>query len=81
MVEKRLSEMKPREKGIIVTVVGGPPSLKKRILDMGLVRNTEIEVIRNAPLGDPVEFRALGYDLCLRKDEARYVVVRVEKES
>ncbi len=77
---KRLSEMRLGEKGIITDISSeAPSSLKRRILDMGLVRGTSIRVIRNAPLGDPVEFEALGYKLSLRKDEAKFLLVEVEE--
>jgi len=79
-MEKRLSELKPGEKGIILRVEGSGAT-KRRILDMGLVRGTEIKVIRRAPLGDPVEFLLKGYNLSLRKSEGDNVYVRVVEEG
>lgn len=79
-MEKRLSELKPGEKGIILRVEGSGAT-KRRILDMGLVRGTEIKVIRRAPLGDPVEFLLKGYNLSLRKSEGDNVYVRVVEEE
>ena len=79
-MEKRLSELKPGEKGIILRVEGSGAT-KRRILDMGLVRGTEIKVIRRAPLGDPVEFLLKGYNLSLRKSEGDNVYVRVVEED
>jgi len=79
-MEKRLSELKPGEKGIILRVEGSGAT-KRRILDMGLVRGTEIKVIRRAPLGDPVEFLLKGYNLSLRKSEGDKVYVRVVEEG
>jgi len=76
-MKKRLSEMRPGEEGIIIDFLRGPNTLLRRLLDMGLVKNTRIKVIRNAPLGDPVEFEALGYPISLRKDEAKYIIVEV----
>ncbi len=74
--------MRPGEGGEILDISGdAPPSLKRRILDMGLVRGTLVKVVRSAPLGDPVEFEALGYDLSLRKDEAAFIIVKVEVEE
>lgn len=77
-IVKRLNEMKPGEEGVIVDVLRGPSMLIKRILDMGLVKNTRVKVIRNAPLGDPVEFEALGNPVSLRRDEAKYIMVEVD---
>ena len=49
--------------------------LRKRLLDMGLTKGTEIYVKKVAPLGDPIEISLRGYDLSLRKDEAAFVQV------
>ena len=75
-MEKRLSEMGPGEKGAVTRITGG--GVNRRIMDMGIVRGTDIEVIRSAPLGDPVEFLLKGYNLTLRRDEAKNVYVEVE---
>ncbi len=75
--EKRLSEMRPGEKGKITKVVGDR-SLLSRLTAMGIVRGERINVVRNAPLKDPVEFLLKGYHLSLRKDEAEGVYVEVE---
>jgi ferrous iron transport protein A len=47
------------------------------MMDMGLLKGTEIKVVRLAPLGDPIEFEVKGYNLSLRKKEARLVEVEV----
>lgn len=77
-MERQLSDLKPGEKAVILRVVG-TGSVRRRMLDMGLVKGTEIVVIRRAPLGDPIEFRLKGYNLSLRKEEAKKVFVKVEK--
>lgn len=76
-MEKRLSELKPGERGIIIRVKGSG-ALRRRILDMGLVSGTEITVVRRAPLGDPIEFLLKGYNLSLRAEEAKHVYVQTE---
>lgn len=76
-MEKRLSELEPGEKGTITRVTGAGATLR-RMLDMGLVKGTEITVVRRAPLGDPVEFLLKGYNLSLREEEAEKVYVLVE---
>jgi len=78
-MEKRLSELKPGERGVISRITGDR-KLRKRLLDMGLTRGTEIIVVRRAPLGDPVEFLLKGYNLSLRKRECEGVYVLVEEE-
>jgi len=76
-MKKRLSELEPGEKGVISKVVGDR-EIRRRLLDMGLTRGTEIIVVRRAPLGDPVEFLLKGYNLSLRKRESENVYVFVK---
>jgi len=73
---KPLKELKPNEKGKVVKV-GGRGSVHRRLLDMGLVAGTEVEVERVAPLGDPIEVKVKGYHLTLRKEEAANIQVEV----
>ena len=49
------------------------PELRQRLLDMGIMRGTELYVERHAPLGDPVEITLKGYSLALRMSEARQI--------
>lgn len=58
----------------IVKVTGDMPT-KRRLMDMGLTKNTEVNVLKLAPLGDPIELRARGYDLSIRKDDAKHIGV------
>jgi ferrous iron transport protein A len=74
MSVKTLNQLEPGERATIVKV-GGEGPVRRRILDMGVVSGAEIEVVRVAPLGDPVEFRIKGYNLSLRKSEAKNVQV------
>jgi len=76
MAVKTLNQLEPGERATIVKVEGEGP-VRRRILDMGVVSGAEIEVVRVAPLGDPVEFLIKGYNLSLRKSEARNVQVEV----
>jgi len=61
-------------RGFVVSVKGDP-EVRRRLLEMGFCAGTHIEVIRRAPLGDPIEFRLRGYHLSLRDEQARYVQV------
>jgi len=79
-MEIRLSELKPGEKGVVSKVIGDR-EVRRRLLDMGLTRGTEIIVVRRAPLGDPVEFLLKGYNLSLRKRECENVYVLVKEEG
>jgi Fe2+ transport system protein FeoA len=59
-----------------VVSVGGDSDLRRRLLEMGFCNGAEVEVIRRAPLGDPIEFRLRGYCLSLRDAQAQYVQVK-----
>ena len=76
MVVKPLSEMKAGEKGKI-SQAGGSGQVHRRILDMGVIPQTTVEVERIAPMGDPIWIRLKGYQLSLRKEEAANVYVEV----
>jgi ferrous iron transport protein A len=60
----------------VVASIQVPPAHRARMLEMGLLVGTPLEVIRFAPLGDPVEIRIRGYNLSLRRHEADLVLVR-----
>jgi Fe2+ transport system protein FeoA len=47
-----------------------PPDTHQRLMEMGLTRGATIEVVRYAPMGDPIEIRVRGYHLSLRRSEA-----------
>ena len=53
-----------------------PQTLKLRLEEMGLTKGSEVTVLKTAPLGDPLEIRVRGYELCIRKDLARQYTVR-----
>jgi len=80
MVERNLSDLEPGDK-CKVTHVGGSGGERRRMMDMGIVRGSRIEVVRKAPMGDPVEFLLRGYNLTLRKHEAEVVRVEVKEEG
>jgi ferrous iron transport protein A len=61
-----------------VVEVGGEPSLRRRLLEMGFCNGAMVETVRRAPLGDPIEFRLRGYYLSLRAEEARHIRIEVE---
>ena len=60
-----------------VVKLHGEGAVKRRIMDMGITKNTEIYVRKVAPLGDPVEMKVKGYHLSLRKDEASKIEVEM----
>ena len=64
--------------GQTVTVVKlhGEGAVKRRIMDMGITKGTEIYIRKVAPLGDPIEVTVRGYELSLRKADGEMVEVR-----
>ena len=58
-----------------VLSVGGETEFRRRLLEMGFCNGTCVEMIRRAPLGDPIEFRLRGYHLSLRDEQARHVQI------
>ena len=70
-----LSSLKVGSTGT-VTAIKIPPENRGRLLEMGLLVGTPVELIRFAPLGDPVEIKVRGYNLSLRKHEAEQIWVQ-----
>mgnify|MGYP003470022863 CR=1 FL=1 len=58
-----------------VLKIRGEGAVKRRIMDMGITKNTDIFVRKVAPLGDPVEVTVRGYELSLRKADAEMIEV------
>lgn len=71
---KTLGELLPGQKGKVVNLGEKGPG-RRRLMDMGITPGVEIEVVKIAPLGDPVEVNLRGYELSLRKDEASQIKV------
>ncbi len=60
----------------VIRQLNGAPSIVRRIMELGLVPGTRVEVIRLAPLGDPVELRVRDVHLSIRRSEAAHILVR-----
>ncbi len=71
---KTLKDVKVGERATVVKL-HGEGATKRRIMDMGLTRGTEVYVRKVAPLGDPVELNVRGYELSVRKADAEMVEV------
>jgi Fe2+ transport system protein FeoA len=61
-----------------VSAVGGEPDLRRRLLEMGFCNGAQVQVVRKAPLGDPIEYKLRGYHLSLRAAQARHVSVQAD---
>lgn len=76
----RLSDLKTGETGIIVKILGHG-AFRKRVLEMGFVKGRPITAILSAPLRDPIKYSLMGYEISLRRSEARLVEVVPVKDT
>lgn len=74
-----LSDLKNGERGIILKVKGRG-AFRKRIIEMGFVVGKPVEVVKKAPLRDPIEYNIMGYNVSLRNSEAQLIEVSREKD-
>jgi ferrous iron transport protein B len=72
-----LDTLKTGQRATVKTVGGAGSALNQRLMEMGVFEGAEVEVIRFAPLGDPMELRLHGYNLSVRKADAAFVQVEV----
>jgi ferrous iron transport protein A len=71
---RSLDRLRPGERGVIVRL-DGDPAIVQRLMELGLVPGTGVEMVRHAPLGDPVELRVRQVHLSLRRSEAAHIHV------
>jgi ferrous iron transport protein A len=79
MPQKKLSELRPGESGVVERVEGTGP-FRQRLLEMGLTRGVRVEMEKTAPLGDPTEYVVKGYHISLRKGVADLITLRLGGE-
>ena len=61
---------------VVVTKIEGDSAYKRRIMDMGITKGSELYIRKVAPLGDTVEITVIVYELSVRKDDAQCVQVK-----
>ena len=71
---KTLRDVKIGEKATVVKL-HGEGAVRRRIMDMGITKQTEVYVRKVAPLGDPIEVTVRNYELSLRKEDAEMIEV------
>ena len=69
-----LNDLKPGESGIVSDILS-KGALKRRLVDMGITPGVDVTVKRIAPLGDPISIHLRGYDLSIRRSEAKSIAV------
>ncbi|MEO6880638.1 MAG: FeoA family protein [Mycobacteriaceae bacterium] len=71
-----LADLRAGQSGLVQDVCGDiEPSTARRMVDLGFGPGAEVQVVRRAPLADPVVFRVAGYEVALRRAQARCIQV------
>ncbi len=70
-----LAELKKGETGIVIDIEPGA-NFKLRLTEMGVTRGVKITMLRTAPFGDPTEFRLLGFNICMRRCDAKKILIQ-----
>ncbi|MCO1600460.1 MULTISPECIES: FeoA family protein [Desulfosporosinus] len=73
-MDRFLQDLKPGERARVERIEGGG-ALRRRMMDMGIVPGVELEVVRCAPLGGPLQIRLKGYYLAMRRGECARIMV------
>ena len=60
----------------VIRTVGGSGALRCRLLDMGLIPRTQVTLQKIAPMGDPIQIQLRGYELTIRREDARKITLR-----
>jgi ferrous iron transport protein A len=72
--ETTLDRLAPGERGVILRLLGDR-GVVRRLMELGFVPGTEVEVVRHAPLGDPVELKIRDVHISIRRSEATSIHV------
>lgn len=79
-MQKTLADLGPSERGQIHTI-NGTDGISHRLAELGFTPGQTVEVIRLAPLGDPIQIRIRGFQLALRRQEAARVLLAFSDPS
>ena len=74
-IAEPLSALQPGQRGKVIAIEV-PGAMRGRLMEMGFTTGTVIEVVRFAPMGDPIEFKVRGAHISLRKAEAAGIRVQ-----
>jgi ferrous iron transport protein A len=77
---KTLNDLAPGEKGLLVDI-DAPAPLKQRFIDLGIIEGATLELIKTAPLGDPVEIKVNRTLYALRKSEAESLIIETTGDN
>ena len=73
-----IDDLKIGQSGTIAAV-GGEGALRLRFLDMGLIPGTKVLLQKIAPMGDPIQIQVRGYELTIRRDDAKKITLQEKK--
>lgn len=79
-MERYLGDLKPGERASVERINGGG-ALRRRMMDMGIVPGVELEVVRCAPMGGPLQIRLKGYYLAMRRGECAKIIVTENQQG
>ena len=79
-MERFLQDLKPGERARVERIEGGG-ALRRRMMDMGIVPGVELEVVRCAPFGGPLQIRLKGYYLAMRRGECAKIIVNTVNQG
>ena len=74
-----LSDLKVGQKARILKLKETNKAIRRHLLDMGLIKDTEVTIKKIAPMGDPIDISLRDYELCIRKADLRKIEVEVVK--
>lgn len=74
---KTVDKLKPGESGTVVSLASSG-AIRRRIIDMGITPGAKIIMRKTAPMGDPVEINVRGYELSIRKSQAKEITIEVQ---
>ena len=75
--QQTLDQITEGQRAIVKRIHGDGP-VRRRMMDMGITREVEIERVKAAPMGDPIEYVVRGYHLSLRREEAQMIEVELQ---
>ena len=75
---KTVNDLKPGESGVVVSI-GSSGALRRRIIDMGITPGAVVIMRKVAPFGDPIEINVRGYELSIRKSEAKEIIIEKQE--
>ena len=79
-MDRFLGDLKSGERACVESIQGGG-AIRRRMMDMGIVPGVELEVVRRAPFGGPLQVRLKGYYLAMRRGECAKIVVTEAREE